>query len=148
MKKESPLKLIAPCGLVCHTCAAAKDGIIQMHSLELLRRLDSFDQYAELLSGYETRLKKYPDFKEVLQLLSEANCEGCRDGVCKFPGCGISPCVKEKGYDFCFECPSFPCSEADFEPLLKAKWLKANERMKEIGVEAYFEEVRNVSHYI
>jgi len=147
MKKETLLKKIAPCGLLCHTCAAAQDGIIRQHAQEMLKFLDSFDMYAQMMSAHEERLKKYPDFKEVLQLFGQASCAGCRDGVCKFPGCGIAPCIAEKGYDFCFECPSFPCEEADFEPLLKAKWLKANERMTQIGAEAYFEEVENKSHY-
>jgi hypothetical protein len=147
MKREIPLKQIAPCGLVCHTCVAAKGGVIQRHSLELLRLLESFDRYAEKFSCYEERLKSYPEFKSVLQLLGEASCEGCRDGICKYPGCGISPCARGKGHDFCFECPSFPCEEADFDTVLKDKWLKANRRMKEIGVEAYFEETKNISHY-
>lgn len=147
MEKATLLKRIAPCGLVCYTCAAAKNGILQQHGKELLRLLGSFDMFAEKLSAFEPRLKKYPEFKEVLQLLGEASCEGCRDGICKFPGCGIAPCIKGKGHDFCFECPSFPCQEADFEPMLKAKWLAANERMKEIGAEAYYEEVKDRSHY-
>ena len=60
---------------------------------------------------------------------------------------GVSAGIKEKGLDFCFECQEFPCKEADFEPMLKAKWLHANERMKEIGVEAFFEENKDKSHY-
>ena len=65
MKKESLLRKIAPCGLVCFTCAAAKNGVIRHHARELL----------------------------------------------------------------------------------KPKWLKANARMKEIGTEAYFNEVKDTSHY-
>lgn len=148
MNRESLHKKVAPCGLVCHTCAAAKDGVIHQHGRELLKFLESFEPYAEKLSAYDDRLKKYPAFKEVLQLIGEASCEGCRDGVCKYPGCQIARCAKERGHDFCYECASFPCDKADFEPLLKTKWLKANERMKEIGPEAYFEEVNGRSHYV
>lgn len=147
MNKEDLHKKVAPCGLVCHTCAAAERGVIQQHAREMLKFLESFDMYAEMLSAHEVRLKKYTDFREVLQLFGEASCKGCRDGVCKFPGCEISPCTKEKAVDFCFECESFPCDKADFEPLLKVKWLKANQRMKEIGVEAFFHEAKEKSHY-
>jgi hypothetical protein len=147
MNKESLLKNIAPCGLVCFTCAAAKNGIIQQHGRQLLKYLESFDVYAKKMSAFEERLKKYPQFKEVLQLIGEASCEGCRDGVAKFPGCGIASCVKEQDVDFCFECELFPCDKADFEPLLKEKWLRANERMKLIGVEAYYDEAKQRSHY-
>ncbi len=147
MNRTITKKRLAPCGLVCYTCAAAKGGVVQQHSRQLLASLASFEPFAEMMSAYEPILKKYPDFREVLELLGRASCEGCRDGVGKFPGCGIASCIKEKGFDFCFECPSFPCTEADFEPLLKTKWLKANHRMKQIGPEAYFEEMKDRSHY-
>lgn len=35
-----------------------------------------------------------------------------------------------------------------FDPNLKQRWLKMNIRMKEIGVEAYFEETRNLPRYV
>ena len=147
MRKEELLKRVAPCGLLCYTCAAAKDGAIQVHSQALLRLLESFDGFAEQFSAYEPRLSKYPDFKEVLLLFAEAGCEGCRDGDCKYPRCPVCPCIKEKGYNFCFECKAFPCEEVDSEPMLKAKWARANERMREVGAEAYFNEVKDESHY-
>ena len=147
MEREELIKRIAPCGLLCYTCTAAKDGVIQMHSRALLRLLESFDGYAEQFSSHEPRLRKYPDFKEVLKLLAEASCEGCRGGDCMYPGCPVWPCIKEKGYDFCFECEAFPCEEVDSVPLLKAKWVRANERMREVGAEVYFKEVKDKSHY-
>jgi hypothetical protein len=147
MKKEELLRKVAPCGLLCYTCAAAKHGAIRIHSQALLELLDSFDRFAEQFSAHEPRLSKYADFKQVLLSFSEASCEGCRDGICMYPGCPVSPCIKEKGYDFCFECEAFPCEEADFDPALRAKWAKANKRMREVGVEAYFNEVENKSHY-
>lgn len=104
---------------------------------------DAMSREAEVVTGV-TPVKA---FYEVLQLIDEANCDGCRDGIGKFPGCEIAPCAKEKGHDFCFQCASFPCDKADFEPLLKAKWLRVNRRMSEIGAAAYFEEERGKSHY-
>jgi hypothetical protein len=147
MDKETLLKRVAPCGLVCHTCAAAKDGVIQQHGRALLGFVKGFDPFAEKMSAFEPRLKKFPEFREVLELIGEATCEGCRDGVCKFPGCEIAPCAKELGHDYCFQCESFPCDKADFEPLLRAKWLRANARMAEVGVAVYYEEVKDRSHY-
>jgi hypothetical protein len=49
--------------------------------------------------------------------------------------------------DYCFECEAFPCELEGFGPELKAKWLRANERLAEVGVEAYWMEVKNRSHY-
>ena len=147
MDREELLKMIAPCGLVCYTCAAAKDGAIQAHSQALLRLLESFDRFAEKFSGYEPRLKKYPDFEQVLQLFSEASCEGCRSGSCPYPGCPVQPCITDKGFDYCFECEAFPCELAGFDRALRIKWLRANRQMGQIGVEAYYNEVRDRSHY-
>jgi len=147
MEKRDLLKRIAPCGLACCTCTAAKDGVIRTHSRVLLGLLDSFDKYAEAFSAHEPVLAKYPDFKQVLLLFSQASCEGCRDGICMYPGCPISPCIEEKGYDYCFECEQFPCDKLDSDEHLKGKWLSCNLRMKEIGVEAYFHEVEYRSHY-
>ena len=50
-----------------------------------------------------------------------------------YPGCPVWPCIREKGHDFCFECPEFPCDKVDGTPELKAKWEKANKRMQEIS---------------
>jgi hypothetical protein len=147
MEKEELLRKIAPCGLLCHTCIAAHDGAIQGHSQALLGLLDSFDGFAGQFSAHEPRLSKYPDFKEVLQLFTEGACKGCRDGNCMYPGCPVWPCIKETDYNFCFECDAFPCDKVDSDPMLRAKWLKANERMKEIGSEAYFSETKNEPHY-
>jgi len=147
MTTNDLLACIAPCGLVCHTCVASAGGVMKQPAQQLLHFLEGFDVYADKLSAFDPRLKKFRDFAEVLGLIAQAECQGCRDGVCKFPGCGIAPCAKDRGHDFCYQCPQFPCNEADFEPLLKAKWLKAGERMKAIGPEAYFEEVSGRSHY-
>jgi hypothetical protein len=147
MERKELLTKIAPCGLACYTCTAAKEGAIQAHSQALLTLLESFDRFAEQFSGYEPRLKKYPDFLQVLQLFSKASCQGCRSGQCPYPGCPVQPCITEKGHDFCFECESFPCEQEGFDPALKAKWLSANRRMSEIGVEAFFYEVKDKSHY-
>ena len=147
MESEELLRKVAPCGLICYTCTAAKDGAIQINSQQLLILLDSFDSYAEQFSEHEPKMKKYPDFKDVLQLFAEAGCAGCRGGKCMYPGCRVMPCIREKGYDFCFECEAFPCEEVDFEPKLREKWVRANQRMKEIGVEAYFDELKDQSHY-
>ena len=147
MEKRELLKRIAPCGLVCHTCTAAKDGVIRAHSSALLGLLESFDRFAEAFSAHEPVLAKYPDFVQVLRLFADAGCQGCRDGTCMYPGCPISPCIKEKGYDYCFECEAFPCDKVDSEEHLKEKWMSCSLRMRKIGVEAYFHEVKDKSHY-
>jgi hypothetical protein len=45
----------------------------------------------------------------------EARCEGCRNakGIIAFMGgtepCDVFRCTAEKGIDFCYQCPDFPC---------------------------------------
>ena len=142
------LKKIAPCGLVCYTCAASKHGLIQKHSRALQKHLDGFGVVAEKMSALDPRLKEYPHFEQGLQLLAEASCEGCRDGIARHPGCEIAACIRERGHDFCYQCKEFAsCTKADFEPLLKHKWLEANRRMIEVGPETFFEEMSGRSHY-
>lgn len=147
MEERELLKRIAPCGMACYTCAAARDGVIRAHSVALLNLLESFDKFARAFSAHEPALTKYPDFKQVLLLFANADCEGCRDGKCIYPGCPISPCINDKEYDYCFECQAFPCEKADSDRRLKEKWMTCNLRMREIGVEAYFDEVKDRSHY-
>lgn len=148
MKRELLLERIAPCGLVCHTCAASKHGVIQAQIRTLRHYLDGFRPFAEKMSELDPRLNRYPDIELGLQMLIEASCEGCRDGVAKCAGCEIAACTKERGHWFCYQCDDFPsCGKADFEPMLKSRWLHGNRRMKDVGPEAYFEEMKGRSHY-
>jgi hypothetical protein len=147
MDRQELLRRVAPCGLLCYTCTAAKDGAIQNHSRTLLTLLDSFDDFAERFSDHEPRLRRYPSFKDVLLLLSEAECEGCREGVCAFPGCPVPGCITQREHDFCYECSAFPCGVVSADFPLREKWLAANRRMAEIGTQAYFDEMKDTSHY-
>jgi hypothetical protein len=109
--------------------------------------LDNFDSFANQFSNHEPGLKNYPAFKEVLLMFTKAGYGGCRGGTCMYPGCPISLCIAQKGHDFCFECDDFPCEKVNVERTLKSKWLMANRRMKAIGVQAYFDELKDKSHY-
>lgn len=140
-------KFLAPCGLNCMKCQAYSEGEIQKHAAELKRLLGSFDRYAERFSNFLPVFRNYPSFKELLAHLSQANCKGCRQGDCKYPNCGVAKCYKSKGVDFCFECKEFPCDKSNFDPNLHARWIRMNQRMKEIGVKAYYEETKDQPRY-
>ena len=49
--------------------------------------------------------------------------------------------------DFCFQCDEFPCHKANFDRHLERRWRQMNERMGEIGVEAYYEESKDLPRY-
>jgi len=43
---------------------------------------------------------------------AEIRCEGCRsdDVFIGCRGCKLRSCAREKGVDYCFECPEYPCA--------------------------------------
>jgi hypothetical protein len=147
MKYEDILRVLAPCGLNCRKCMAHKDGDIRKICEELQRLLGSFDNYAERFSAFLPVFKNYPAFKALLTHFAQADCRGCREGDCKFPGCGVLACCREKGIDFCGRCDEFPCEETSFDPDLRRRWIQMNTRIREVGVEAYFEETKDLPRY-
>lgn len=141
---------LAPCGLHCGKCFAFQDGDIREYSYRLKESLGDFDIYAErfveLLN--EPVFKKYPDFKALLQYFSTVDCGGCRKENCKlFKACKVRECSENKGVDFCFQCHEFPCDNTGFDPHLQKRSVDINLRMKEIGVEKYFDEIKDKPRY-
>jgi uncharacterized protein DUF3795 len=147
MNYDEIRKILAPCGLNCMKCQAYVEGDIKRHATELKRVLGSFDTYAERFSKFLPVFKNYPAFKEMLTQFSEANCKGCRKGDCKYPNCGVAACYMQKGVDFCFQCNEFPCEKTNFDANLHERWVRMNRRMREVGVEAYYEETKDQPRY-
>lgn len=141
------LEFLAPCGLNCNKCFAYIKGGIGFHSKELKKWLGSFEKYSEGASTVWPEFKNYTQFYTLLNFLTGPECKGCRQGDCKHPDCGVIKCYKKKGVDFCFQCDEFPCDKSKFDSGLKERWLKANNRMKEIGVVAFYEETKDSSRY-
>jgi hypothetical protein len=148
MKYSDILEFLAPCGLSCRKCFAFTKGEIAMHGQKLQEQLGNFDIYAERFSAFLPEFKDYPSFKKLLNYFASPDCQGCREGTCKYPNCGVVACYKEKGVDFCFQCDEFPCDKTNFDPHLEKRWIRMNERMKEIGVEAYYEETKDLCRYL
>jgi hypothetical protein len=90
----------APCGLSCRKCFANRRGDIATLSTELRQRLGSFGIYAERFSAFLPAFKDYPAFEGLLSYLAEGHCDGCRQGTCLYPNCGVSTCYQEQGVDF------------------------------------------------
>jgi hypothetical protein len=147
MKYEEIVKILAPCGLNCSKCMVYENGYIKHHAKELQRLLGSFDIYAERFSNFIPAFKNYPSFKEVLGIFIKVDCAGCRKGDCKYPNCGVAACYKDKGVDFCFQCDEFPCDHTNFDQHLYDRWLKMNNRMNKIGLEACYEETKDQPRY-
>lgn len=148
MEYDEILDYLAPCGLSCHKCLGYIKGDIAFHSKKLQDLLGNFDTYAERFSSFLPVFKNYPSFKKMLSHLAAPDCIGCRKGGCKYPTCGVAKCYQEKGVDFCFQCDEFLCEKTNFDPHLNARWIKMNNRMREIGVESYYEETKDLCRYV
>jgi hypothetical protein len=147
MNRNELLRLIAPCGLLCHTCDAMKDGAVNNAAQRLLFVLGSYDSFLENAPAARPISEKYNDFKEVLQYLADVKCRGCREDHCMDSNCIVPDCVKSRGIDFCHECGDFPCDKTGFPDGLKEKWIRKNNKIREFGIEKFFEEEKDIPHY-
>jgi hypothetical protein len=150
MNYEKIKDRLAPCGLHCGKCFAYIDSDIKNHSSRLKESLGNFDTYAERFVDLlnEPVFNKYKDFKELLDYFTKADCKGCRKENCKlFKDCKVRSCSEEKGVDFCFECPEFPCNNTGFDVHLDKRSVAINKRMKELGVEKYYNTIKDKPRY-
>jgi len=141
---------LAPCGLHCGKCFAFSEGDISHLSKDLRYSLGNFDVYAERFVNImnEPLFLKYPAFKEMLEFFSKGKCKGCRKEKCAiFKNCKVKKCSENKAVDFCFECPDFPCENTGFDENLQKRWKEINIKMKEDGVESYYNEIKDKPRY-
>lgn len=139
-----------PCGLLCEKCFAYDLGPIRSNAEQLKNHLGEFDLYAKRFVKLldEPLFDKYPDFKEFLHLLSSNNCKGCRKQECHlFKNCKVRECYKTQKVEYCFQCVEFPCNNTGFDDNLRQRWLKINKKIREVGLENYYNEVKEKSRY-
>lgn len=156
---EDLLTFVAPCSLICYTCPACKDGAISQCSAKLCTYYEGYYDFndANIPVEYRGWLDDFKKFYTMLEHDTHSSCPTCR----KYPensrgcieNCVVRDCYKKKNVDYCAECPDFPCNKAkDFFVQVNDKiagdWIRGNERIKEIGIRQYFEEKKDVSHYI
>ncbi|HWR30739.1 MAG TPA: DUF3795 domain-containing protein [Negativicutes bacterium] len=147
MEYNEAVKRLAPCGLDCSRCANYENSDIKTASALLIDRLGNFERLAKMKEDAFPVFKGYPQFHAVLSSFAEASCSGCRGDhpVC-LPQCAAKTCHRENNVDFCFQCVQYPCDK-QFTGKLRERWLFINDRMKEIGPEAYCEEQAKLPRY-
>lgn len=153
---EKILNSIAPCSMFCSTCTGCKYGKISYHAKELLRLLNGHEEFLDknLKEKYRYKLDEFKIFSKKLKKYAYPKCPGCRDkraNGCSIKGCIIPDCIKDHNVHFCGECPEFPCNKINEKIYKKTtieKWLNGNLKIKEYGVEKYYEENKDISHYI
>lgn len=153
---EKILKAVAPCSMFCQTCTGCQYGDISYHAKELLRLLDGHEEFLDknLRDEYRDKLEEFKVFSEKLKKYAYPKCNGCRDDRafgCSIEGCFIPECTKEHEIDFCGECIEFPCdkvNESVYSDATIKKWLFGNTEIKNKGIETYYEENKDIPHYI
>lgn len=141
---------LSPCGLHCGKCFAFADGDINQLSRKLKDSLGEFDIYAQRFVSVldEPVFANYPEFKLMLHHFSIGKCKGCRKEKCVlFKSCKVRECSERNKVDFCFECDKFPCYDTGFDEHLERRSVDINFRMRDIGVEAYYDEIKDKSRY-
>lgn len=144
------LNKLGPCGLNCSGCFAFVNGKIKQLSIELKKELGNFNVYAERFVNLlnETVFLKYNGFEQMLTYFANVSCQGCRKDNCKlFASCNVKECTKSNNVDFCFQCKEFPCKKHGFDEHLEKRWININYKMKEAGIENYFNEIKDIPRY-
>ena len=140
--------LLSPCGLDCGKCLANPHSRIAALARELRGELGGFADYAPRFADFNPAFAQYPAFAAVLDHLADGgSCPSCRSGRCLFAGCHVSRCTREKGIDYCADCPEFPCGKANLPFHLDALWRKSNEAIREMGPEAFYATIRDRPRY-
>jgi hypothetical protein len=146
---EEVLNHIAPCGLDCGRCADLDGGEIGTLSKRLLELLGNYPRVAAMKAEARPEFAGYGQFEAVLASFAKGACGGCRSDKAACPiDCLARTCVKENGVDFCFQCAEYPCERQFAWSLpMRNRWLASNGRMREIGVEAFYEEQLGTPRY-
>ncbi|ATW25089.1 DUF3795 domain-containing protein [Candidatus Formimonas warabiya] len=138
---------IAACGLDCSRCADYENGEIKKLSRRLQGLLKGYERLALIKAKTNPAFEGFKDFQELLNIFAGASCGGCSSQNVKCPiDCHAKTCHKEKKVDFCFQCDEYPC-ERQFEGKMRERWMERNNRMREIGVERYYEEQSKMPRY-
>ena len=141
MEKEEILRSVAPCGLVCYTCGGCDYGVLKEHSKQLLHYLEGITGF---LDGEDKEKieRGYP----MLELFAGFDCPGCRSEAhqCKIKNCTYRECTISKNINFCAECDDFPCDKEEYIHC----WRSANTRIREVGIEQFFDEEKEKPHYL
>lgn len=147
MRYKEMVAQVAPCGLDCGRCLDNPTSPICGLAQGLKAELGGFAALADRFAGMDPVFADYPAFERLLERLGRGGCTGCRSGNCLLSSCGVKDCVRGQGVDFCHECGEFPCDKTMLPPMLHERWLRNNERMREVGLETYLTQLRLKPRY-
>lgn len=131
---------LAPCGIDCERCVMYAEGRVKNLATALHKALEGFENMAPRVADRYPALAAYGSFTDILDMFAGAGCTGCRNGGSVLPFCAARTCFREQGVDFCFQCAEYPCDRNEYPENLVRRWRACNDRMREVGVEQYYEE--------
>jgi len=131
--EEEKRRYISFCGSYCHTCDWFTGKIRKtfQSSLGMLEEYGFKRLFGDKIDD--------ENFKLGLQILADSGiCSGCKAEIAKSPEedrCKIRQCCYSKGFDFCIECPEFPCEVLKTNPgVIKFHCIENLIEIKEKGI--------------
>jgi len=108
----NPVELAAFCGLYCGACDIYQKRISKAGN-ELKKVLDAleFESFASQVPGLENYGAFYKTLDTLIMFFGQ--CAGCQKGGGP-PQCQIRACCREKGYQTCAGCDSYPCEKVKY----------------------------------
>ena len=131
---------IGYCGEYCRTCHWYTDAL-RNPATQLLELVKSHFEVSAWI-GYKGGNSE--ETIKGLEILSKCACAfNCKGGG-GWSGCPVRKCCNAKSFDFCFECPEFPCEtnwgeKSEHANVFTATKIKRLQQMKEVGVEEWIE---------
>jgi len=135
--REARRNEVAYCGNYCRTCHWYTDALRRPAT----QLLDLVKGHFEVSGWIDYKGGSSRETIKGLEILSKSACEFNCKGGSGWSGCPVRRCCAGKGFDFCFECPDFPCANWDekgehSDVFNKSKKERLQE-MKKIGVEEW-----------
>ena len=134
--------LVAYCGLYCDDCMARKGKVADLATeLKAELKKSGFERFVGAVSEvpFFKALKKYPEFTEVLDVLTKSRCtKTCKEGGAN-PACEVRLCCKEKEIEGCWVCGEFvECGKLKFlEGVHGIAHIRNLRRLKRKGVSEF-----------
>jgi len=136
--REARRNEVGYCGGYCRTCHWHTDAL-RKPATQLLELVKSHFEVAGWIN-YKGGSSK--ETIKGLEILSKCACSFNCKGGSGWSGCPVRRCCIAKDFDFCFECPEFPCErnwgeESEHANVFTADKIRRLQEMKEIGVEEW-----------
>jgi hypothetical protein len=129
---------VAYCGEYCRKCHWYNEAL-RKPAAELLELVKG---HFEVTGWINYKGGNSQETIKGLEILSKSACAFNCKGGSGWDDCPVRKCCTEKGFDFCYECPEFPCGtnwseKSKHANIFNAKKIGRLQEMKAIGAEEW-----------